>query len=325
MTGIGRVFVLGAGASCFAGYPLGLDLWSFVRDNGTSEVLAKRRAEEVIEGIERVLKVVPPREHDRPDLEQLFTLLDLAEMGAEPLQLVKLDWSRLRPMLTGMIADVFQWHEYQLQTRLREAANGTALVLNHWASRVQEGDMIVSFNWDLMHEAALWRWGKWHYSDGYGFTCRDAPKGCHSKVRMLKLHGSVNWAQRDEQDCEPAIEHKADFFPSAQDDHDTYSKRRGQWNEGRYLIVPSYLKDLSANTLLLRLWNQAFDALSTARQVIVIGFQLNRADALARQLLGCALTRNVNPVALQIVSPSHGIDHWDEFCNAIGKDRTRFE
>ncbi len=284
--------------------------------------MAKERAKAVTEAVERVLQVVPPREFDRPNLEQLFTLLDLAEAGTEPLELGKLDWRSLRPKLMGMIADAFQWHEYQLQTRLREPGDPVAAVLDAWASRVHEGDIILTFNWDLLHEAAFWRREKWHYADGYGFACADAPSGCHSRIKMLKLHGSVNWGQRDEQDCEPAIEHKADFFYSAHDDHHVYRRATG-WNEGRYLIIPSYLKDMSSNRLLLSLWNQAFDALSTAEQVTVVGFQLHRADALARQLLACALTRNVNRFAIQIVSPPGGTDQWDQFCDGIGRPRER--
>jgi hypothetical protein len=285
--------------------------------------MAKERASAVIDEIERVLRVVPPREFDKPDLEQLFTLLDLAEAGTEPLALVKLDWHSLRPKLMGMIANAFQWHEYQLQARLRQNNDPAAIVLDRWAAQLHESDTIVTFNWDLLHEAALWRRGKWHYADGYGFTCGDEPRGCGSVVKMLKLHGSVNWGQRDEQDCEPAIEHKADFFQGARDDRRTYLRGAGQWNEGRYMIIPSYLKDVSSNRLLLSLWNQAFDALSIADQIIVVGFQLHPADALARQLLGCALTRNARPFAIQIVSPAGGADHWDEFCYGIGRHPER--
>lgn len=263
---------------------------------------------------------MPSREFDKPDLEQLFTFLDLAEAGTEPLQLVKIDWQSIRPKLMGMIANAFQWHEYQLQARLRkEKSDPAAVVLDAWASRLHVGDTIVTFNWDLLHEAALFRLGKWHYSDGYGFTCGDAPSGCTSGLIVLKLHGSVNWGQRDEQDCNPAIEHKADFFPGAQDDHSVYLRGAGQWNEGRYMIIPSYLKDLSTNRLLLSLWNQAFDALSTAEHVTVVGFQLHPADALARQLLGLALTRNSNSFGLQVVSPDGGVDHWPDFCEGIGR------
>jgi hypothetical protein len=86
--GMGNVFIIGAGASCFAGYPLGLDLWKFIRDNSTQEVMAKERAKAVSSGLERVFEVLPPRELDRPELEEIFTLLDLAAAGIEPLELV---------------------------------------------------------------------------------------------------------------------------------------------------------------------------------------------------------------------------------------------
>ena len=142
-------------------------------------------------------------------------------------------------------------------------------------------------------------------------------------MKLLKLHGSVNWGQQDEQDCEPAIEHKADFFSGAHDAHDIYLRGAGQWNEGKNLIVPSYLKDVSSNRLLLRLWNQASDAIACATELTIVGFRLHPADALARQLIGCALTRNPNPFAIRIVSPPFGADHWDGFCLRIGRTRER--
>ena len=75
--------------------------------------MAKERAKAVTEAVERVLQVVPPREFDRPNLEQLFTLLDLAEAGTESLELGKLDWRNLRPKLMGMIANAFQWQPWR--------------------------------------------------------------------------------------------------------------------------------------------------------------------------------------------------------------------
>lgn len=54
-------------------------------------------------------------------------------------------------------------------------------------------------------------------NDGYGFTCSDPNGNARSPIGMLKLHGSVNWAQRNERDLHPAIGHKKDFFRRAQD------------------------------------------------------------------------------------------------------------
>ena len=62
-------------------------------------------------------------------------------------------------------------------------------VLTAWVDILKPGDTILSFNWDLLHEAALWRAGKWHFGDGYGFQCRDAPEGTHSQIKILKFFG----------------------------------------------------------------------------------------------------------------------------------------
>ncbi len=194
---------------------------------------------------------------------------------------------------------------------------------------VQQGDTILTFNWDILHEAALWRRNKWRYADGYGFACADAPRDCSSPVRVLKLHGSVNWGQRDMQDCTPAIEHKADFFLGATDAHETYLRAAGTWNEGRQLIIPTYLKDLSTNRLLVHLWNEASDALTTATNIVIIGFQLHPADALARHLLATALLRNCQRPKITVVAPDADTDHWPKFFDDIGthfiRDRRTFE
>ena len=84
---MGRVFILGAGASRFAGYPLNLGLWKFIRDLSGGHVMAENRRKEVVAAIEKVLMVVPPAGHDSPNLEELFTLLDLADLGTAPLAL----------------------------------------------------------------------------------------------------------------------------------------------------------------------------------------------------------------------------------------------
>ncbi|MBI4588454.1 MAG: hypothetical protein HY725_06415 [Candidatus Rokubacteria bacterium] len=285
--------------------------------------MAERRRRAVIPHIERILTVVPPAEHDRPNLEELFTLLDLAELGTSPLELVQLSWRTVRPQVMGMIAEAFIWHEVYLEAeivydqrpfRLGLDDRRVRLVLERWTRFVAPGDTIISFNWDLLHETALYRVNKWHYADGYGFVSADAPTGVQSPIKILKLHGSVNWAQQNEQDREPAIEQKGYFFPGAIDGPGIYQKAAGQWNEGRFLIIPTYLKDMASNTLLLSLWNQAADALIDATDWIVIGFQLHPADALARHLFGSALLRRMTTPRVTLVAPSGGGSNWQSFC-----------
>jgi hypothetical protein len=59
------------------------------------------------------------------------------------------------------------------------------------AEVVQPGDVIITFNYDDSLERELKRVGKWDVSQGYGFQIGDIEKA--SPVRVLKLHGSMNW------------------------------------------------------------------------------------------------------------------------------------
>jgi len=274
-----------------------------------------------MEVIEPILQLNAPQEHDRTDLEKLFTLLDICHLGVGPAELRLTDWPLIRQKIMRLIAEGFQWQEWQFQRQIIHARHAFGLeidrtqalsVLAAWVDTLRPGDIIVSFNWDLLHEAALWRAGKWHFADGYGFQCRDAPEAVHSPIKILKLHGSVNWAQASPLDVVAEIEHKKNFFENDDDDLQTYRKRTGHWNMGRQLIVPSYMKDPSANRLFLRLWGQARAALREADEVIVIGFSLNLADAAARELFATALDQRSPTPRLVIVSPEQ--PEWDMFC-----------
>lgn len=63
---------------------------------------------------------------------------------------------------------------------------------SEFASRiVQPEDRIVTFNYDVALDSMLRESGKWNVGDGYGFTAEGLP--CGSTVKLLKLHGSINW------------------------------------------------------------------------------------------------------------------------------------
>jgi len=322
-----RVFVLGAGASRFSGYPLGNELWQFLQRWKTSEMGGAERDKRVTAAIEKIGRAVG-RQEVFENLEELVTFLDLAVAGADPLGVQKLNWARERPGLIGMIADAFMWYEYCLQNEIVEGKKGfvpgidvgaVQRTLDAWTGAVRPGDVVITFNWDILHDTALWRAGKWDYSDGYGFRGPEVGSRGASRILLLKLHGSVNWAQNDESDMEPALQHTRDFFGTP-GDSDQYLKAAGQRDRGRPLVLPTYLKDLSSNRLLLSLWTRAEASLVEAEEVIVIGFGLQPADALARYLLGSSLLRNRNVDSVAVVAPRGGATHWWRFCTGVGKE-----
>lgn len=325
---MGRVFILGAGSSVFAGYPLATNLWPWVVERCSGEYMAGERRNQTVTELKPILKKFARPLTDEFDLEEIFTYLDLAELGRGPLANEVPSWRKLRYQVMGMIADAFQAYQHDLARAI--SAEGTVRhlpvdpghvrdVAARWVDLIQPGDQIITFNWDLLQESMLWRAGKWHYADGYGFLASDAGRAEHSPVTLLKLHGSVNWAQRDEQDVEPDVVFKSDFFLGASDDPQVYDKGLTDWSDGHRLIIPTYLKDISANRLLLRIWNRAAALLQHATQVIVIGSQLNPADTPARLLFALALGANTSLQELIVVTPPGGPDHWAAFAHNIGQ------
>jgi hypothetical protein len=56
---------------------------------------------------------------------------------------------------------------------------------------LREGDLIITFDYDLGVERAVHAAGMWDIRTGYGFSIEAAEQP--SLVEVLKLHGSTNW------------------------------------------------------------------------------------------------------------------------------------
>lgn len=67
-----------------------------------------------------------------------------------------------------------------------------ALAYERFAAEVvKPGDTVITFNYDISLDSKMRRSEKWAIGDGYGFRVESLPTG--STVRILKLHGSINW------------------------------------------------------------------------------------------------------------------------------------
>jgi hypothetical protein len=191
-----------------------------------------------------------------------------------------------------------------------------------WAQILKPGDVIISFNWDILHEVILWRSGLWSYRDGYGFQCgSQGQRDNATNVLLLKLHGSVNWVQDHDSDPVGEIANVGDFFSNSKDWDTRTHFSQAQTDSGRKLVLPTYLKDISSNRVLLKIWTAAQRLIREAREMIVLGYSLNRVDHPARLLFGTALTENLSLQNVTVCSPN-GTD-WPDFLSQVNKDMTR--
>lgn len=332
----GRVYVLGAGTSAFGGYPLASGLLHFIRDFQSFDAMTKDIGSRVLEKLGQAefhfrRNVVRDPNRD-PNLEELLTYLELYR--SFPGTMFAMDpWN---PSDSGairrVITEKFLGYQHDLHKRAWESGptpgkvtvdlNQFRSVAAEWAGIVKPGDVILTFNWDILHEVIFWRSGLWSYRDGYGFQCDgQGQRVGSSKVRMLKLHGSVNWVQEDDHNPVTEIANVRDFFVESKDWEWRNHTSQAQTDSGRKLVLPTYLKDISSNKALLDVWSLAHQALANARELFVIGYSLNRVDHPARLLFGVALSENAGLDRVTVVSPDTA--EWDTFLSQLRKEMIR--
>lgn len=345
---MGTVYILGAGASCFAGFPLANKLWKFLENEEHSRELRAerdvRRFRTLINEVTSFLEgTTAPT--SSPDIELLFTILDLADArrGAlGPLNISHGDLRLAKKSFSRLIPSAFLWQSVIARQAIDDGcyyANTAAYdkpeprcvkrVAETWAKLVQPGDVLVSFNWDPLHEMILWRGQRngqylWHYTDGYGFSTTHPSQQRFSQVKILKLHGSSNWGLRNPEATNVELDYTSFLFP----EDDNYIGPSGESLFGESLILPSYLKAPAEKPCLVGLWRQAADALQTADEIIVLGYSLPEADGPTRNLLSIALSgngkiRNSSQKSIQVVCGlesgfGSAYDRWDHFLGALG-------
>lgn len=293
------------------------------------EKLTQDAAREVLGKLDTASRELLRTTRKNWDLETLLTHLDIYGTVGNMRLLVN-DWTELdRSKIARVVAEQFQWHQYKLDAQvwgsgsrgLRACASPQDVrrVADAWATFIQEGDTIISFNWDILHDAILWRAGKWSYVDGYGFSVPHAETvRSNTCIRIYKLHGSVNWVQEYENQDVAEIEFADVFFSGSHPAERAYPPKTTGWDSGRKLVLPTYLKDISRNKALLQVWRQAQDAIRNATEVLVIGYSLNPADHPARFLLATELGRNSEVREVRVVSPSVG--GWRDLLDSLGKN-----
>ncbi|HEX2665400.1 MAG TPA: hypothetical protein VHM93_21400 [Candidatus Acidoferrum sp.] len=181
-----------------------------------------------------------------------------------------------------------------------------------WPKLLRPGDRILTFNWDILHEVILWRAKLWSYRDGYGFQCgKQGENDEFTKILLLKLHGSVNWVQENDSGPVSEIANVADFFVDSKDWEPRPHYAQAQSDSGRKLVLPTYLKDISSNRVLLDVWTKAHSLIARANELYVIGYSLHPVDHPARLLFGTALLANIDLKRVTVVSPD--AIEWDKF------------
>ena len=125
---------------------------------------------------------------------------------------------------------------------------------------------MITFNYDLALERALREAGKWDVGNSYGFDL--LPGRGDSAVRLLKLHGSVNWFQQVPYETFPPLVTWLDLLGYS-DLKDPRVRADFAVNNVGTLVLPDPQKTFHWEPLWAQLWAKAEEAIRNANELVI--------------------------------------------------------
>jgi SIR2-like domain len=151
---------------------------------------------------------------------------------------------------------------------------------------------IITFNYDLLVEDSLrhlsltYDYGLHSPTVEFDHTARCAKIPDPQALKLLKLHGSVNWATADEQ--HPRVTIFGDYQAVLDANRDPL------------LVPPTWRKQF---TELSAVWDEAVASLQTATRIIIIGYSMPPIDQHFKYLLAAGLQENISLRTVHFINP----------------------
>lgn len=315
------VFVLGAGFSKAAGLPSQAEL--------LGKVLRGDGSKEIRDFIERVYGLVG-EDAERLALEDVYTPIHRSVARNEWLKGHSPDelWA-LERTLTAGIADALN-----IDISEADSAGGfLSRFVGELADRATPGGgaAVISLNWDIVLDRRL------HLEIARRAAGdRDGRKGvidycCHCtglgneddriipgllakserrpRVKLLKLHGSLNWLTCRQ--CHRLYVNKMEKigrseFSEPQTCRHCEKSGQGSPKLGASILLPTFQKNMGDHHI-QQVWNQAGTEISRARKIVFIGYSFPLADFEFRTLVTKHLSPNASAeIVLHTRDEAHG-------------------
>lgn len=297
------VYILGAGASKHAGFPLIADMgkqwfeWMDTYPGG--------RYQDACNLLKDVFGSAPNIEDVITEVESLIDSLANSE-------------DQERKLERTLLGNTYGRLNESLREWFRELSQTPAIAYSQFAENIiQQGDVFITFNYDDALERALRRANKWDLSRGYGFAL--GKENIPSPTLVLKLHGSINWLGElfngvvsgplsvgsDLSLGNQPVIHKADAQDLGYSDFTGRTYRGGGAIVS--IILPGRNKKFFYSTSLGiewkeffdDLWRQAEEKLKLAERLIICGYGMMPADNRACDMI---LNAPCKKVPVQIIS-----------------------
>jgi hypothetical protein len=309
-----RVFVLGAGVSAACGLPVTKDIF-----RETMLVLLESTpadAERVHAMLRYLYPGFEPKLKNYPNIEDFLNLLEMAKrfnseafLKSEPHSERRI--KKVEDIVLKSLAS-FLWRQMQSKDCLRPLRRFVE-------KQLSPGDVVITFNWDVTLEQALYLDRKNPEFDYFYSRTRD-----QDQIFLIKPHGSIDWFKRSDLDAQG----KGDDYLSL-DDHLVVFKHfdlteNPELEELMPIIVPPISSKEFKSRALKQMWNSIFRAVSQATELHIIGYSLPREDQFARFVFRRAIRQNLlyversrkSRLSVRVVNPDETV--WTTYSRLVG-------
>ncbi len=337
------VFILGAGASKDCGAPLMNDFL-----DTASRILSTNEAGDKKEDFERVFKVVSALQSvhskaqlDLNNIESIFTSLEIAnilqKLPGFRADEIPLAIASLKELIVVTLEETIKFPIYNDKicptSSYERFSNLLRFLKEHAHPRITP--TVITFNYDIALDFAMYKNG---IEPVYGF---EPPVNPSDAVKLLKLHGSLNWAvHTDSKSIQPLTlqEYLSRYGYNGYDRQVTYKIRIGSQLQQYYsyytkvkvdaepVIVPPSWNKADNHQLVSVIWETAARELEEAEYIFIIGYSLPETDAFFRLLYGLGTVGDKLLKKVIIYNPDESGVIKDRFRNMMGPGAlARFE
>ncbi|GEM_PF-6925341 len=297
-----RVFVLGAGASYAAGFPVAQDLFGQVYNDLAPE--EKHDVDRMVRYLLPSARALSKRTISRVRIEELMTLLEAVEEFNEIWPTTFLTPAMIRRLRARLLKGV--WALFVSIQRQAEQAPERIEYVDRFLARLRPDDAILTFNWDVLFERRA-RQGRTE------LTLTDID----GKIPFLKLHGSIDWfsgaelASRIGYDRIHRQLYRASWDHASKPDHERWATILP------FIIPPTFFKTFRGCADMEEIWAAAFRKLERADEIYLCGYRFPMEDTFARVVFCRAIRANLlhrerssktmRPLKLIVVNPDEAV------------------